>query len=314
MASFIVRRIVSMLPVLLLVSFAAFSLIWLVPGDAAVVILGPDVDKATVEALRKSLGLDRSLPAQYGTWLGKALQGDLGRSLRDNRPIGTAVLDRVPATVELSALAMLIALVLGIPAGILTATRRGTWVDVTGSVISLGGISMPNFWLGILLILTVSVVLGWLPPSGYVPLRESVRANLELMLMPAVTLGLALAATVARQTRASVLQVLDLDYIRTARAKGAWEGRVVGVHVLKNALIPVVTIVGLQVGRLAGGAVITETIFGIPGVGRLAVDSLLSRDFPVIQAVVLLMAVAVVLSNLVVDVVYAYLDPRIRYG
>jgi len=314
MASFIVRRIVSMLPVLLLVSFAAFSLIWLVPGDAAVVILGPDVDKATVEALRKSLGLDRSLPAQYGTWLGKALQGDLGRSLRDNRPIGTAVLDRLPATVELSVLAMLIALVLGIPAGILTATRRGTWVDVTGSVISLGGISMPNFWLGILLILTVSVVLGWLPPSGYVPLRESVRANLELMLMPAVTLGLALAATVARQTRASVLQVLDLDYIRTARAKGAREGRVVGVHVLKNALIPVVTIVGLQVGRLAGGAVITETIFGIPGVGRLAVDSLLSRDFPVIQAVVLLMAVAVVLSNLVVDVVYAYLDPRIRYG
>jgi len=303
-----------MLPVLLIVSFAAFSLIWLVPGDAAVVILGPDVDKATVEALRKSLGLDRSLPAQYGTWLGKAIQGDLGRSLRDNRPIGTAVLDRLPATVELSALAMLIALALGIPAGIITATKRGTWVDLVGSVLSLGGISMPNFWLGILLILTLSVVLGWLPPSGYVSLRESVRGNLELMIMPAVTLGLALAATVARQTRASVLQVLDLDYVRTARAKGAKEGRVIGVHVLKNALIPVVTIVGLQIGRLAGGAVITETIFGIPGVGRLAVDSLLSRDFPVIQAVVLLMAVTVVLSNLVVDVVYAYLDPRIRYG
>ncbi len=314
MASFIVRRIVSMLPVLLIVSFAAFSLIWLVPGDAAVVILGPDVDKATVEALRKSLGLDRSLPAQYGAWLGKAIQGDLGRSLRDNRPIGTAVLDRLPATVELSALAMLIALALGIPAGIITATKRGTWVDLLGSVLSLGGISMPNFWLGILLILTLSVVLGWLPPSGYVPLRESVRGNLELMIMPAVTLGLALAATVARQTRASVLQVLDLDYVRTARAKGAREGRVIGVHVLKNALIPVVTIVGLQIGRLAGGAVITETIFGIPGVGRLAVDSLLSRDFPVIQAVVLLMAIAVVVSNLVVDVVYAYLDPRIRYG
>ena len=314
MASFIVRRIASMLPVLLLVSFAAFSLIWLVPGDAAVVILGPDVDKATVEQLRKSLGLDRSLPAQYGTWLGRALTGDLGRSLRDNRPIGAAVLDRLPATVELSALAMLVSLALGIPAGIITATRRGTWIDMLGSVVSLGGISMPNFWLGILLILTVSLMLGWLPPSGYVPLRESVRANLELMLMPSVTLGLALAATVARQTRSSVLDVLDLDYVRTARAKGAREGRVIGVHVLKNALIPVVTVVGLQVGRLAGGAVITETIFGIPGVGRLAVDSLLSRDFPVIQAVVLLMAVAVVLSNLVVDVVYAYLDPRIRYG
>ena len=314
MAQFIGRRIASLLPVLLLVSFAAFSLIWLVPGDAAVTILGPDVDKATVEALRKSLGLDRSLPAQYGTWLGKAIQGDLGRSLRDNRPITGAVLERLPATVELSVLAMLVALAIGIPAGIITATRRGTWVDFLGSVLSLGGISMPNFWLGILLILALSVVLGWLPPSGYVPLRESVRGNLELMIMPALTLGMALAATVARQTRASVLQVLDLDYVRTARAKGAKEGRVIGVHVMKNALIPVVTIVGLQIGRLAGGAVITETIFGIPGFGRLAVDSLLARDFPVIQAVVLLMAVAVVLSSLLVDIVYAYLDPRIRYG
>ena len=314
MAQFILRRIVSVLPVLLLVSFAAFSLLWLIPGDAAVVILGPDVDRGTVDALRKSLGLDRSLAAQYGSWLGRTLQGDLGHSLRDHRPIATAVVERLPATLELSALAMLIALTLGIPAGIVLASRHGTWVDVAGSVVSLGGISMPNFWLGILLILWLSVALGWLPPSGYVPLHESVRGNLELMIMPAVTLGLALAATVTRQTRASVLQVLDLDYVRTARAKGAKEARVIGVHVLKNALIPVVTIVGLQIGRLAGGAVITETIFGIPGIGRLAVDSLLARDFPVIQAVILLMAVAVVLSNLLVDVVYAYLDPRIRYG
>lgn len=314
MIPFIVRRIVSMLPVLLLVSFAAFSLIWLVPGDAAVMILGPDVDKATVEKLRQSLGLDRSLPVQYGSWLGRAVQGDLGRSLRDNRPIASAVTERLPATLELSALAMLVALTIGIPAGILTATKRGTWIDYIGSVISISGISMPNFWLGILLILGFSVYLGLLPPSGYVPLSESVRGNLELMVMPAFTLGLALAATVARQSRASVLQVLELDYVRTARAKGAREGRVIGVHVLKNALIPVVTIIGLQIARLAGGAVITETIFGIPGVGRLAVDSLLARDFPVIQAVVLLMAIAVVVSNLLVDVVYAYLDPRIRYS
>lgn len=314
MGQFIVKRILSMLPVLLLVSFAAYALLWLVPGDAAVVMLGPDVDRATVERLRTSLGLDRPLLVQYGSWLGQTLQGDLGRSLRDNRPITTAVTDRLPATVELSTLAMLVALTLGIPAGIVLATRRGTWVDVLGSVLSLGGVSMPNFWLGILLILVLSVALGWLPPSGYVPLRESVTANLQMMIMPAITLGLALAATVARQTRASVLQVLDLDYVRTARAKGAKEARVIGVHVLKNALIPVVTVVGLQIGRLAGGAVITETIFGIPGVGRLAVDSLLARDFPVIQAVVLLMAVAVVLSSLLVDIVYACLDPRIRYG
>lgn len=314
MGQFIVKRILSMLPVLLLVSFAAYALLWLVPGDAAVVMLGPDVDRATVERLRTSLGLDRPLLVQYGSWLGQTLQGDLGRSLRDNRPITSAVTDRLPATVELSTLAMLVALTLGIPAGIVLATRRGTWVDVLGSVLSLGGVSMPNFWLGILLILVLSVALGWLPPSGYVPLRESVTANLQMMIMPAITLGLALAATVARQTRASVLQVLDLDYVRTARAKGAKEARVIGVHVLKNALIPVVTVVGLQIGRLAGGAVITETIFGIPGVGRLAVDSLLARDFPVIQAVVLLMAVAVVLSSLLVDIVYACLDPRIRYG
>jgi peptide/nickel transport system permease protein len=314
MTQFILRRILSILPVLLLVSFAAYALLWLVPGDAAVVLLGPDVDRATVEKLRTSLGLDRSLMAQYGSWLGQTLQGDLGRSLRDHRPISAAVLERLPATVELSALAMLVALTLGIPAGIMLATRRGSWVDLVGSVVSLGGVSMPNFWLGILLIIVLSVLLGWLPPSGYVPLRESVGANLELMIMPAITLGLALAATVTRQTRASVLQVLDLDYVRTARAKGAKEARVIGVHVLKNALIPVITIIGLQIGRLAGGAVITETIFGIPGVGRLAMDSLLARDFPVIQAVVLLMAVAVVLSNLLVDVLYAYLDPRIRYG
>jgi peptide/nickel transport system permease protein len=207
-----------------------------------------------------------------------------------------------------------IAILLGIPAGIVAAVRRGGWLDLAGSVASLSGVSMPSFWLAILLIILFSVVLGWLPPSGYVPLSESVSMNLQLMLMPAFTLGLWLSAAVMRQTRSSVLEVLTLDYVRTARAKGARELRVVGRHVLKNALIPVVTTIGLQMGRLAGGAVITETIFGIPGIGRLAMDSLLARDFPVIQAVVLLMAVAVLLSNLLVDLAYAYLDPRIRYG
>ena len=314
MGPFILRRVLTSLPVLFLVSVAAFVLLWLVPGDAAVVMLGPDVDHATVEALRRDLGLDRSLPAQYNAWLGKTLRGDLGRSLRDHRPISAAVGERLPPTIELSALAMVIALGLGIPAGILAAVRRGGWLDLLGSVVSLSGVSMPTFWLAILLILTFSVALGWLPPSGYVPLRASVAGNLELMLMPAFTLGLWLAAAVMRQTRSSVLDVLGLDYVRTARAKGAGEWRVVGQHVLKNALIPVVTTIGLQTGRLAGGAVITETIFGIPGIGRLAMDSLLARDFPMIQAVVLLMAVAVLVSNLLVDVAYAYLDPRIRYG
>jgi peptide/nickel transport system permease protein len=314
MGPFILRRVVTALPVLFLVSFAAFALLWLVPGDAALVMLGPDVDRATVDALRRDLGLDRSLVAQYGTWLGKTLSGNLGHSLRDHRPITAAVGARLPATIELSALAMAIALALGIPAGIVAAIRRGGWVDLMGSVLSLSGVSMPSFWLAILLILAFSVTLSWLPPSGYIPLRESVAANLQLMIMPAVTLGLWLAAAVMRQTRSSVLEVLGLDYVRTARAKGAGELRVIGQHVLKNALIPVVTTIGLQTGRLAGGAVITETIFGIPGIGRLAMDSLLARDFPVIQAVVLLMAVAVLISNLLVDLAYAYLDPRIRYG
>jgi peptide/nickel transport system permease protein len=314
MGPFILKRVVSVLPVLFLVSFAAFSLLWLVPGDAAVVMLGPDVDRATVEALRRDLGLDRSLLVQYGTWLRKTLSGDLGRSLRDHRPISAAVGERLPATIELSVLAMGIALTLGIPAGIVAAIRRGGWLDVMGSVLSLSGVSMPSFWLAILLILAFSVALGWLPPSGYVRLAESVAENLQLMIMPAVTLGLWLSAAVMRQTRASILEVLGLDYVRTARAKGAGELRVIGRHVLKNALIPVVTTIGLQTGRLAGGAVITETIFGIPGIGRLAMDSLLARDFPAIQAVVLLMAVAVLASNLLVDLAYAYLDPRIRYG
>lgn len=314
MGPFIVRRLISVLPVLFFVSFAAFALLWLVPGDAAVVMLGPDVDPATVVALRRDLGLDRSLFAQYGVWLGKTLRGDLGKSLRDNRPISGAVGDRLPVTIELSLFAMGIAIVLGIPAGIVAATRRGGWLDFLGSVVSLSGVSMPSFWLAILLIMAFSVVLGWLPPSGYVSLGESVAMNLQLMIMPAVTLGLWLAAAVMRQTRSSVLEVLTLDYVRTARAKGAPELRVIGRHVLKNALIPVVTTIGLQTGRLAGGAVITETIFGIPGIGRLAMDALLARDFPVIQAVVLLMALAVLTSNLLVDLAYAYLDPRIRFG
>jgi peptide/nickel transport system permease protein len=314
MTVFIVRRVLLTLPVLLVVSFAAYALLWLIPGDAAVVMLGPDVDRATVEALREDLGLDRPLVVQYGTWLGRVVQGDLGRSLRDHRPITEAVGQRLPATLELSALALMVALLLGVPIGIVTAVWRGRWLDLVGSVVSLIGISMPAFWLAILLILMFSIHLGWLPPSGYVPLSESVVDNLKLMLMPATTLGLWLAAAVTRQMRASVLEVLDLDYVRTARAKGVAERRVVLAHVVKNALIPVVTTLGLQMGRLVGGAVITETIFGIPGIGRLAVDALLARDFPLIQAVVLLMAVGVLLTNLLVDLAYAWIDPRIRYG
>jgi peptide/nickel transport system permease protein len=314
MGPFIVRRLIMIVPVLLLVTFAAYSILWLIPGDAAVVMLGPDVDPATIERLRHDLGLDRPLLSQYATWLGKAVEGDLGRSLRDSRPILGSILQRLPATIELSALALGIALGLGIPLGILTAVRKGGWADLCGSTVSLAGVSMPGFWLAILLILMFSVTLGWLPPAGYVPLSESVGDNLKLMIMPAVTLGLWLASAVTRQTRASVLEVLGLDYVTTARAKGVAEWRVIAVHVAKNALIPVVTTIGLLIGPLAGGAVITETIFSIPGVGRLVIDAVMARDFPVVQAVVMFMAMSVLLTNLLVDVAYGYLDPRISRG
>lgn len=314
MGPFVVRRLIMLVPVFLLVTFAAYSILWMIPGDAAVVMLGPDVDPATIERLRHDLGLDRPLLAQYGSWLGKAIAGDLGRSLRDGRSIAGSIQQRLPATAELSALALAIAVGLGIPLGILTAVRKGGWADLFGSTVSLAGVSMPGFWLAILLILMFSVALGWLPPSGYVPLSESVSDNVRLMIMPAITLGLWLAAAVTRQTRSSVLEVLGLDFVTTARAKGVAESRVIAVHVAKNALIPVVTTIGLQIGPLAGGAVITETIFGIPGVGRLVIDAVMARDFPVVQAVVMFMAMSVLCTNLLVDLAYSYLDPRIRHG
>ena len=314
MGRYILRRLVAMIPVIFIVSLIVFSLIHLTPGDPAQTMLGEEATPKEVAALRAKLGLDQPLPVQYVKWAGAVLHGDLGRSIRSNQPVSEAIRDRLPVTVELALLAMVISLVIAIPVGVVAAMRRNSVADAASPVAALLGVSLPNFFLAILLILVLAVKLRWLPPFGYVPLLKDPAGNLERMIMPAITLGTALAAVVMRQMRSSLLEVLGQDYIRTVRAKGLGELRMVRFHALKNALIPVVTVVGLQIGGLLGGAIITETIFALPGIGRLLVDSIFQRDFPLVQGVVLFVAVAFLFSNLAVDLFYAYLDPRIRYG
>ena len=264
-------------------------------------------------SLRRDLGLDRPVYVQYFDWLGRVLQGDLGRSTRDREPIVNGMKIRLPITLELSALAMLLSLVIALPAGIIAAVRpNGVW-DMLGSVVALGGIAMPSFFLAILLIYWLAVSLHWLPPSGFERFSDSPGRNLLLMILPAITLGLGLAGPLMRQVRSGLLEVLGQEYVTTARAKGLPPRVVLIVHALRNALIPIITVIGLQVGRLLGGTVIVETMFGIPGIGRWAVDSILLRDFPVVQAVCLVMAVGVLLANLLADLIYAVVDPRIAY-
>lgn len=314
MGLYIMRRLLGMVPVLLLVSVLVFSLLHLTPGDPAQSILGEEATPEAIAALRAKLGLDQPLPVQYVRWLGSTLRGDLGRSIRSNQPVSEAIVEKLPVTIELALLAMLVSLTIAIPAGIISAMRRNSAVDALSTFFALLGVSLPNFFLAILLILVFSLTLGWLPPFGYQPLTEGIGGNLLRMILPAVTLGTALAAIVTRMMRSSLLEVLDQDYIRTARAKGLREGRMVRAHALKNALMPVVTIVGLQIGGLLGGAIITESIFVLPGIGRLLVDSIFQRDFPLVQGVVLFVSLAFLFSNFAVDLMYAYLDPRIRYG
>jgi len=313
MLPYLLRRLATMVPVLLVVSVVVFSLIHLTQGDPVAIMLREESDPATAAALRAALGLDRPLPVQYLTWLGRAARGELGRSIRTNQPVTQAILERLPVTLTLAAAATLLALAVALPAGIVSAVRRNSLADVAGTVAALSGVSLPNFWLAILLIFVFSVTLGWLPPLGWVsPVRDP-WGGLRSLVLPAVTLGTAMAAVVMRMTRSSLLEVLQLEFVRTARAKGLREGRVVLRHALRNALIPVVTVVGLQAGALLGGAIITESVFALPGVGRLLVDAIFQRDFPLVQGVVLFLALNFLLVNLVVDLAYAVLDPRIRY-
>ena len=313
MGRLVLRRLLATIPVLVLVTAGVFALIHLTPGDPIDVMMAESVD-ATVKAnLRRELGLDQPIFVQYGAWMWRLLHGDLGRSIRNGEPVIENVSRRIRPSLQLAALAMAISLVLATPLGILSAARRNTSVDRFGTTFALFGICMPNFLLALLLIFFFGVKLRWLPISGYTDPLEDTLHGLRSLVLPALTLGLALAAVVTRTLRSSMLDALSEDYVRTARAKGLSEWMVIRGHVLKNALIPVVTVLGLQLGTLIGGAVITEYVFALPGVGRLVVDAVFARDYPLVQGVVLLIAVGFILSNLLVDLLYGWIDPRIRY-
>lgn len=313
MGRLVLRRLLASIPVLVLVTFGVFSLIHLTPGDPVEAMMGESQDPVAKEALRHELGLDRPLYVQYAVWVGRLVQGDLGRSIRNNEPVVENVGRRIRPSIQLALFAMLISLVVAFPVGVLSAVRRNSPIDGFGTMFALFGICMPNFLIALLLIFVFGVTLRWLPISGYVdPLQDPV-AGLRSLTLPAVTLGLALAAVITRTLRSSLLEVLSEDYIRTARAKGLADRLTIRRHALKNALIPVVTLLGLQFGTLIGGAVITEYVFALPGIGRLVVDAIFSRDYPLVQGVILLIATGFILSNLLVDIVYGWLDPRIRY-
>jgi peptide/nickel transport system permease protein len=283
----------------------------LTPGDPVQIMLGQDATPSAIAALRAELGLDQPLPIQYVRWMGNVVHGDLGRSIRTNQPVTEAIVSRLPVTIELSLWSLLLSLAIGLPAGVVAVTRRNSGVDLASTGLALVGISLPSFFLGILLILVFALWLRWVPPSGYTPFLQDPLQNVKQMFMPALALGAALAGIIARLTRSSLLEVLGTDYMRTARAKGLSDGSSVIGHGLKNALLPVVTVIGLQVGALLGGAILIETIFALPGIGRLAVDSIFARDFPIVQGVVLFLALVRVVANLVADLLYARLDPRI---
>ena len=313
MIQFVARRLLATVPLLFFVSLVVFSFVHILPGDPAVLFLGEEATPETLAKFRTRLGFDRPLVTQYVEWLGRALRGDLGRSLRTNQPVTEAILQRLPVTLELLGAALAVSLAIAIPAGIVSAVKRNSGVDLVSTVFALIGFSLPNFWLGLILIYVFALLLRWLPPSGFAPL-PALADNARSLILPALTLGTALAALITRQLRSGMLEVLRQDYVRTAQAKGLGQGVVVVKHALKNALIAVVTVIGLQIGGLLGNTIITESLFALPGVGRLMIDAVFSRDFFIVQGVVLFLAVGYVLSNLIVDVLYSYLDPRIRLG
>jgi len=312
MLEFLVQRGVISAVTLGLISLIVFTGVRLIPGDPARVLAGTDADEAGLEEIRQKYGLHEPVVVQYLRWAGLALRGDLGESIRTRQPVTQIVRQKLPITVQLAAYAMLVALLIALPAGILAAVRRNTVWDYLASGLSLGGVSVPNFWLGIMLILFLSVRLGWLPASGFVPLWEDPVRNTSHLLMPASVLGVALAAVLMRQTRNSMIEVLAADYVRTAYAKGLARRAVVLRHAVRNGLIPVITLVGLQLGALISGAVVTEQIFVIPGFGRLIVEAVFTRDYPLVQGVVLITASAYVGINLLVDLSYSLVNPRIR--
>ena len=310
--AYVIRRLILTIPILLLVSIMVFSLLQLIPGDPATVILGQEATPEAKAALRHELGLDRPLVVQYLSWLGRVVRGDLGRSLVDRSPVIEHIAQRLPVTLELTLGTFIVALLIAVPTGILSATRRGGFTDLASTLFALGGMSVPSFWLAMMFIILFAVKLQWLPASGYVPFSEDPRANLTAMLMPMVATGIRESAVLMRMLRSSMLEVLHSDYVRTARGKGLGQVTVVLRHALRNALVPVITSSGLLVAGLLGGLVITETIFSIPGFGRLIVESIFARDFVMVQGAILVSALMVVVVNLIVDMLYALIDPRIK--
>jgi len=314
MLAYTIRRLLLLIPVMLLVATGVFLLLRLTPGDPAGVILGPDATEERRLELRTELGLDEPILVQYGVWLGNVLRGDLDQSLFLDQPVTEALLERAQPTLLLTVLALLVSMVLGIPTGIIAARARGSWLDLGSMGVAMVGIAMPTFWLGLNLIFVFAVLLRWLPVAGYQPLSEGVWESLRYMILPAVTLGVAQGALLARMTRSMMLEVLNQDYVRTARAKGINERDVIVRHALRNALLPLMTVIGLSFAALMSGAVVTEQIFNIPGIGRLLIQAIGRRDFPLVQGAVLVIAALYVLINLMVDLLYAVIDPRIRHA
>ena len=312
MLKFFLWRLLSTVPVVFVVTFLVFGLILLIPGDPAITIAGPDATPEQIEAIRERLGLNRPFVVQYADWLGSALQADLGTSLFTSRAVTTSILDSLPVTLTLTLTAILLSLLISVPLAVLSATRRGGWVDRLATVASSVGIAVPSFWLGLILVLIFSLTLGWLPATGYVPLGQDPAGWLRHILLPALTLGVATAAESTRQLRGSIIEVLQQDYVRTARAKGLRARMIIGKHVLKNASVPLVTVIGLQVTLLLGGAIVVEQVFGVPGLGQVAINAVTTRDIPVIQGVVLVAVLVAMLSNLLVDLTYGYLNPKVR--
>ncbi|MGG1678145.1 ABC transporter permease [Neobacillus sp. NRS-1170] len=311
---FLVRRLLLTIPILFLVSVLTFSLIHLIPGDPARVILGQEATPEAYQALRAQLGLDKPIIVQYFTWLGHVMTGNLGISITDRVPVTELISQRLPATVELTIGTFVVALLIAFPAGILAAVRRGTVLDYTSTFVALGGMSIPSFWLAMMSIIYFSVKLGWLPASGFVPFTDNPGQNLMAMILPCLATGLRESAVLMRMLRSSLLEVVNMDFVRTAKAKGLNEVKTILGHVLRNAMIPVVTTSGLMIAGLLGGLVITESIFSIPGFGRLIVESVFKRDYVTVQGAILVSAVLVVGVNLIVDLLYAVIDPRIKAG
>lgn len=312
MLGLIVKRLFQLVLLLFGISFLVFMSMHLAPGDPATIIGGPTATESDLEAIREELGLNRPVLTQYFDYIAGVVQGDLGYSFQNNQSVSSAIVTRFPQTFNLAIASMIVAILIGVPAGIISATKQNSWFDISSTTVALAGISIPNFWLGAMLILVFSVQLQWLPVGGLSAPFWTIE-GIKQLILPAITLGTASAAMIARMSRSTMLEVIRADYIRTARAKGVRSRGVTWVHALRNAMIPVITVIGLNFGFLLGGTIITEQVFAINGVGRLMIDAIAARDFPVVQGTVLLVATLFVVVNLIVDIVYALIDPRISY-